>query len=369
VIAMTQSPETPPQKPQLSQAEAQGLLQSLRRKEGTWVQWGQACLKLQQAGWRSPDIFEATGITPSDQNQIIVAAQVYGSLIQSDNPADPAVQIHFLSAGSELLYALRVLDQKGRVQAATLALDKQLTLTETQELVTALKNFARRPSPPPGFTREAGDAMAYQCWRRARERGDLQDRSRLIAQGLKFAQSVEARQQLEALLTDFTVVPCSSAPALPVYRPEAEEELPRIVAIAGTLPLDRQVLEAIAQPEPEGPFDSITSSRGGAWVALPGWRTIRNAQKPVAVLCQSDQFPVPLPGAIEPVLVVVETQFEEWQRDRHYLFANPDQLAVGWFEEKPDVPLAGQVLLILRPRKILDENALASDWSVDGFGE
>ena len=81
------------------------------------------------------------------------------------------------------------------------------------------------------------------------------------------------------------------------------------------------------------------------------------------------QFPVPLPGAIEPVLVVVETQFEGWHRDRHYLFANPDQLAVGWFEEKPDVSLVGQVLLILRLRKILDENALASDWSVDGFGE
>ena len=45
------------------------LLQMLRRKEQTWVDWGHACQKLQRSGYNSAQIFEETGFEPIQQNQ------------------------------------------------------------------------------------------------------------------------------------------------------------------------------------------------------------------------------------------------------------------------------------------------------------
>jgi len=48
------------------------ILRSLRRKEGNWVAWGQACQKLQKSGYSPQAIFEETGFEPIQQNQVIV---------------------------------------------------------------------------------------------------------------------------------------------------------------------------------------------------------------------------------------------------------------------------------------------------------
>ncbi|MEO0926707.1 MAG: hypothetical protein AAFY63_12640, partial [Cyanobacteria bacterium J06643_13] len=60
----------------MSEAEAQELMRSLLHKEGSWVEWGKGCQRLQKAGYDSQRIFEDTGFQNSQQNLVIVAAQV-----------------------------------------------------------------------------------------------------------------------------------------------------------------------------------------------------------------------------------------------------------------------------------------------------
>ena len=43
---------------QISETEAQELMRSLLHKEGSWVEWGQVCQKLQKAGYSTQRIFE-----------------------------------------------------------------------------------------------------------------------------------------------------------------------------------------------------------------------------------------------------------------------------------------------------------------------
>ena len=64
-----------------SDLNVEAIVKSLRRKEGNWVSWGQACQQLQKAGYSSQSIFEETGFEPIHQNQVIVGAQVYATLV------------------------------------------------------------------------------------------------------------------------------------------------------------------------------------------------------------------------------------------------------------------------------------------------
>ena len=74
--------------PQLSEEQAEELMRSLLHKEGTWVDWGKTCQQLQKAGYNSQTIFEKTGFQASQQNLIIVAAQVYDSLLDGQVSED-----------------------------------------------------------------------------------------------------------------------------------------------------------------------------------------------------------------------------------------------------------------------------------------
>ena len=186
------------QTPQLQEAnlDYQDLLQALRRKEGTWVSWGLACQQLQKNGLNSQEIFEATGFEPIHQNQVMVAAQVYTSLVNGE--ANDATQQHFEQRGSDILYELRILAQAERVTTAEFILEKRLEVDEAKELTKAFKEISYLPTLPEGFTQHPGDAVAYQCWQMARQQSDLQVRSRLIAKGLRFAHSETARTKVES---------------------------------------------------------------------------------------------------------------------------------------------------------------------------
>ena len=229
----------------LSQEKADELLRALRQKKGNWVDWGRTCEQLQKGGYSNSAIFEETGIEAVYQNLVIVAARVYDTLVEAN--VDEAVKTYYTGPHSDVLYEFRILDRDRRVAAAQLAQEKNLTADEAKELAKAIKSFSRLSRIPEGFSTQPGDAVAYQCWKLARSKKDLQDRSRLIAKGLKFAQSSTARERIEKLLSDFTIVPSKTAPLLPVYRLELEEELPRIVAIAGHSTPNHQPTERDSQ--------------------------------------------------------------------------------------------------------------------------
>jgi hypothetical protein len=357
------SDQTPLSSSELSPEAARELLKSLRRKEGNWIDWGQACQRLQKAGYASQLIFEETGIEPIQQNLTSVAAQVYDSLVKADAPE--VLRSYFAGPKSDVLYEFRILNQEQRVSAAQLAMEKQLDVDEAHAVAGAIKNFYRLARLPEGFTTHPGDAVAYQYWTLARGKKDLQERSRAIALGLKFAHSSTARELIEKLLSDFTVVLARKAPLLPIYRVEEEENLPRIVPVVGSFPLTRSDLDAIAPLEESAPFPVVRVSGNEALVPIPGWQVVVNATDPVAILTSADRLPESALARSEPVVVTIDRQATQWNANGYFLVDRDGELDIQWFPEQPDFPLLGQVILILRPKKVFDEKANQELWHID----
>ena len=359
---MTETPNPNFQNPQ-NAVDTDALLRSLRRKEGSWVEWGQACQQLQRAGFNPQKIFEETGFEPIQQNQVIVGSQVFASMVSAG--VSEATRQHFEHKGSDVLYEFRILTQADRAAAADLAVEKNIDMDDARDLAKAMKELSPRSTPPEGFTKHPGDAIAYQCWKLAQQHADLQDRSRLIAKGFRFVNSVTARQKLEHLLTDFGVTSSRSAPRLPVYRLEQEEELPRVLPVVGKLPLTLDDLQAAPLTEEIGAFRMVKFSGTGAWVPVPGWKVLLGAEDPVVLLCDSDRLPASSPGHSEEVLVVVDRAQRQWDANSYFVVAQEQNLELQWFEEEPEISLLGQVILVVRPKRILDEDLTKDMWQID----
>jgi hypothetical protein len=359
---MTEQISDNPTDPNIS-PNLEELIVLLRRKQETWVDWGKACAVLQKSGYQPQRIFEETGFEPIQQNQVMVASQVYASLLQGE--ASEQVLSHFGKRGSDILYELRVLSQGQRVEVAELVLSLQLDSDEARELVKILKDSARVVNIPPEFSSQPGDLVAYHCWKTAKQHQDLQARSRLIAKGLRMVQTASARQMLERLLTDFTVTPQRQAPRLAVHRLESAEELPKILPVAGYLPLTLADWQTVPLLTTIGPFALVKSAGPSAWVAVPGWQMILQMEDPVVLISKSDQVPVALQGETEEVLIIVERSHRQWDPEHYFLVEKSGHLVLEWFEEKPDLALWGAVSLIIKPAKILDAELMKDQWQMD----
>ena len=342
----------------------QDVLLQLRRKTGTWVNWAQGCQALQKARFTPQQIFEETGFEPIHQNQIMVAEQVYQSILKAG--VTEATVAHFTERGSDSLYELRVLSQGDRAATADFIFQHGLDSEEVRDLVKPIKEYAYRKDKPQGFDDGPGDAIAYHFWKLARQKDDLQDRSRLIAQGLRFAQSPTARQHIEKLLTDFTVVKDRPAPRLPLYRLETESELPRMIPVVGQMPLAVDDLKAVPVVVAKEPFSMVSANGASAWIAVPGWQVIFRAEDPVGILIQARQLPnYPADAADDTVLVVVDRSDRTWDDDGYFLTAEDDQLTLSWSPSPIETPILGKMILILRPKRILDENYNRELWQLD----
>ncbi|MEM1171295.1 MAG: RuBisCO accumulation factor 1 [Cyanobacteria bacterium P01_H01_bin.35] len=371
---MTETPlnSTNEQQKSINPVDAENLIGLLRRKESNWVEWGNACAALQKAGYTSQQIFEATGFEPVQQNQVIVGSQVYTSIVNANiqenalSPSITNVLSRFERTGSDILYELRILTQEQRIIATEFIVAHNLDVDDAKDVAKAIKDFARMKTIPEGFSDAPGDIVAYQCWKQARQQNDLQHRSRLIAKGLKLADSQTARKQLEQLLTDFTVVSQKAAPRLPVYRLEQEEELPRILPVVGKLPLNTEDFKAVPIVEEVEPFKIVKFSGGaGAWVAIPGWRVVMQAEDPVVLIENSDRLPTPIPGTTEEVLLIIDRSQRQWHEDGYFIVDQDGQIVMQWFDEEPNIPLLGRALLVLRPKKILDGEIIKDLWQVE----
>ncbi|MEO1671941.1 MAG: RuBisCO accumulation factor 1 [Cyanobacteria bacterium J06631_2] len=346
----------------MSEAEAQELMRSLLHKEGSWVEWGQGCQRLQKAGYSSQRIFEDTGFQNSQQNLVIVAAQVFDNLVKAG--VDNSVLDYFRGPRSDVLYEFRILNQQQRVDSSLLAYDKKVNIDGAVIISKAVKDVSRMSQLPEAFTNHPGDWVAYLSWKRAKGQKDLQQRSRLIAQGLKFAHSATAREAIEKLLSDFSVINSVSEPLLPLYRMELEEELPRIVPLAGSYPLSSQDISTVEQVKIQASFSHIKAN-GGAYVPIPGWQAILKAADPVGYTCPSNLLPKYLGGNIEEVLIILDRTNKNWDVNSYFVVEIENKLEVRWFETEPSEPIIGQLVLILRPKKILDEGNITQPWQMD----
>jgi hypothetical protein len=342
---------------------AQEFLRKLRQKQGSWVEWGVAIAYLQKNGYNPQEIFEATGFEPIQQNQVVVGSQVYNSLEKFG--ASAATRSHYTARGSDILYELRLLNQEERAAAAELAFIHKIDADEAREVAKSIKEFSYFRTLPEGFSAHPGDAVAYQAWKLARQNTDLQQRSRLIAKGLRFAHTPTARQQIEQLLTDFSVVPKRPAPILPFYRLESEEELPRIVPVVGELPLTAQDLQAVPLVTEIEPFRMVKFAGEQAWVPIPGWQVLLRAEDPVVILANGDRLPNQTQSQPQPVLVVIDRAQRQWDESSYFVVENSGELDFQWFETEPEIPLLGKIIIIVRAKRILDEELTKDSWQID----
>ncbi len=346
--------------PPLEEAAAQDLILMIRRKEKSWVDWGRACQELHRSGYSASRIFEATGLEPIQQNQVIVAAQVYESLVAGQ--ADPAVLEHFHQRASDVLYEFRALTPKQRVQCATFAQVRQLDQDGAKDLAKAYREFDRHKSRPEEFTDHPGDAWAFQYWRWARERSDLQDRSRLIGLGLQVAQSDGARQQLQTLLLDFTKAPERKPPRWPLYRLEPGEAFPQILPLVGRFPLTAAPdLSRSSLVQGQEPFYSVEIQGPGTYVAVPGWSVILASPGAVAFVGTIADLPESEKLAedlgirdTEPLLILVDPQKTAWQGDQYFLVTQAGEWRLDWFPTDQGATRLGQVILVLRAARALE---------------
>ncbi len=348
----------------LDPTQAYELFLSMRRKMGTWIDWAEACQKLSKSGYNDQVIFEATGFEAIQQNQIMVAVQVYQSIVSVG--VKPETVAHFGYRASDVLYEFRMLSPVERAAAADFAADRKMDMDEAREMGKAIKDFSRISQPAAEFSSHPGDVLAYFAWRAAKQKSDLQARSILIARALKYVQSVTARQQIEALLIDFTQAPEKLAPRMPVYRIESDEELPTVLPVIGVMPLTKADFQAPPLYDSEEPFGLVRFTGAGAYVAVPGYQVIRNCSDPIAFLVDSDQLPTRLLGTQEQVLVVVDRADRIWKEDAYFVVDDAeDQLQLNWFETAPEVQILGRVILLLRPKKVLDEAYTKELWQFE----
>jgi hypothetical protein len=352
--------------------ESEGLLRLLRHKEGTWVQWGIACQMLQKMGENSLAIFENTGFEPVQQNQIVVASQVYASL-QAGNAAD-IVLAHFEQKGSDILNELRVLNQSERVAMATFALEKNLDVLEAKDVVKAIKEASSIANLPEGFTRHPGDAVVIQVLKAAQGKIDPQERTRLIARGLRFAHSEKARSAIERLLMDMGSPSKKKAPNLPNFRYDGEDSIPRILPVVGSLPLTLDQFQSVSQVQELDPFGIVKGSGAEAWATLPGWFVVHEAEDGVIVSCNTDTLQAAINQEVlssvrdraEDILILVDRAQQDWNENSYFAIADEaGNLKFAWFESQPDVELLGKVTLTLRPKRFFDEAASQDRWQFE----
>jgi hypothetical protein len=343
--------------------DTEALLLMLRRKESNWVEWGKACQQLQKSGLNPQEIFEATGFEPIQQNQIIVGSQVFDSMISVG--VAPATQTHYQRVGSDSLYELRILSQEDRAATADYLHNRNIDSEGSKEVAKAFKEFAYMRQPPEGFTHHPGDAVAYQYWRYIKQQADLTEKTRLIARGLMFAHSQGARNQIEKLLTALTAPPQRPAPALPIYRLEADEELPRTVPVAGVFPIDSSILASVPKIASTGAFQIVHSNWAGGWVSLPGWGVLCKAEDPVAIIASKDALPLKIAGQSTETIVILDRRATEWDEFNYFAIDRDGKLAIEWFESLPTIPILAKLILIIHPKRPIDPDNPKDLWELE----
>jgi hypothetical protein len=138
-----------------------------------------------------------------------------------------------------------------------------------------------------------------------------------------------------------------------------------MVPVAGKLPLSVEDLKAVPFTEADGVFQIVKFSGTGAWVALPSWQVVRTAEDPVMLLASSDQLPTDANNVLEDVLLMIDRAQRQWTEDSYFVFDQDGQLQINWFEEAPDQALLGKVVLVLRPKRVLDEDYNKELWQID----
>ena len=128
--------------------------------------------------------------------------------------------------------------------------------------------------------------------------------------------------------------------------------------------MTRQTIDAIPKVETQELFSSVNVC-SGTFVPVPGWQSVLKAIDPVAYLCPSDRFPKSITGKVRDFLVILDRGSHEWNVNSYFIVELNGHLEIRWFETAPNISIVGQLVLILRPKRILDEKNITEPWQMD----
>jgi hypothetical protein len=133
----------------------------------------------------------------------------------------------------------------------------------------------------------------------------------------------------------------------------------------GQLPLTPKDLQAVPLVPEIEPFRIVKFSGEQAWMPLPGWQVLLSAEDPVGILANSDRLPNQSQNQPGQVVIVVDRAQRQWDDSSYFVVDNAGELDFQWWETKPDSPLLGKIIIIVRAKKILDEEFIKDAWQID----
>ena len=84
------------------------------------------------------------------------------------------------------------------------------------------------------------------------------------------------------------------------------------------------------------------------------------------LLAKYGQLPNPPDGNDDDdILIVVDRAKRDWDAFSYFVFDSDGQLVINWFDEAPQTQLLGGVVLIMRPKKIFDQDYTKELWQLD----
>lgn len=159
---------------------------------GSWQDRAAAISELQKRfGFTTETLYEKTFVSYDKQTAMVVALQVYNSLISVNASEEVLKQLR--EAEIELLYELRTLSAAQRKAAAHYMVDNGLGVKSVRELAKAMKDHERRPQGREGFTVAAADCLAFSLYRAACESTEEETRQAFVERALALTLSDTAR--------------------------------------------------------------------------------------------------------------------------------------------------------------------------------
>lgn len=356
----------------------------LRDRMGRWYEYAPLISSLSREGFTPASIEEATGMSGVEQNRLVVASQVRDSLISDEFPAD---LIHYFDSygGPDLLYELRFLNARQRVEAAKHAIDRRLEAKGVRELARSMKDFPQRRGDDgwDAFDRHsAGDCLAYARFRLSREAIANEDRMPELERSLDVVETETARARVELEMerairkaageeVEEPEADVNARPAVPVVRLMYGEISEASIVLL--LPVVRETdgVEAVdlapRRKKTDADLGIVEVDKGWArWAVLPGWAPVMAVADEAVVIQLADGRVLPWRSAEnERVLVVADRKRKEVVDEGIYVLEKGGKLVVergNKLLEEGIITAAAEVVTVVRPPKDEEDIIVGDEW-------
>lgn len=362
------------------------IIDVLSNRLGLWYEYAPLISNLFRDGFTPPSIEELTGISGVDQNRLVVAAQVRGSIADSPD-LDPDTLSFFDSGGSELLYEIRLLNASQRVAAANYIVKNKLDGEKARDVARAIKDFPSRQMVP-GWNRfdytKPGDCWAFTFFRQSMEfRKNSEKWTAALTTALEVAETEEAKvavtEEMEGK-AEGEEKEKHDRVRVPVVRLRLGEvaEATSVVVLPVCKAEEREdgLLRAPFDCRAEGEFGVVVSDKGwDQWVVLPKWVPVAGMGPGGVVVA----FPnaKALPWRVnrsyekEAILVVVDRGTKAVAADEGFYLvaeaggdgASMKVVRGSALKERGVSESLGMVLIVVRPPRDEEDDQLSDeDW-------